>query len=69
MLILSEFAKVLHLHTFVSQIVRPAKKISTRLTAILVALVMVLLVLNKAVFLHSHRLSNGVVISHAHPFS
>ncbi len=30
--------------------------------------VMGMLIANKAVFLHTHKLSNGVVIEHAHPF-
>lgn len=30
--------------------------------------VMGMLIANKAIFLHAHKLSNGVVIEHAHPF-
>ncbi|MDP3431525.1 MAG: hypothetical protein Q8T04_00965 [Bacteroidota bacterium] len=36
--------------------------------AYLILGLMGLLIINKAVFLHSHVLANGTVISHAHPY-
>ena len=30
---------------------------------------MAMLIANKAIFMHSHRLSNGTVITHAHPYN
>ncbi|MBN2350639.1 MAG: hypothetical protein JXJ22_17515 [Bacteroidales bacterium] len=37
-------------------------------TAFLLVSIMVIMVANQAVFTHSHVLSNGQVISHAHPY-
>lgn len=35
----------------------------------LIIVLMVMLIANRAIYVHSHVLSNGVVVTHAHPFS
>lgn len=37
--------------------------------AFLIIGLMALFIINKTVFLHSHRLTNGTVVTHAHPYS
>lgn len=37
-------------------------------TAFLLVSIMVIIIVNQAVFTHSHLLSNGQIISHAHPY-
>ncbi len=39
-----------------------------RVISLLLTGVMLLLIVNSAVFLHVHKLENGIVVVHAHPF-
>lgn len=45
------------------------KNITIRLVAFIMIGMIGMLIANKAIFLHSHRLSNGTVIEHAHPYN
>ena len=45
------------------------KKITIELVTFLMIGMMGMLIVHKAMFMHSHRLSNGTVIAHAHPYS
>lgn len=44
------------------------RNITKKAFAILVLGAVVLLILNKALFLHTHQLSDGTFVLHAHPF-
>ncbi len=43
--------------------------ITKRITAILLIGIVGLLIINKAVFFHSHSQNNGTIVSHSHPFN
>jgi hypothetical protein len=45
------------------------KKITIRLTGLLIMAAIMGLVANRSFNIHSHRLLNGKIISHAHPFN
>ena len=45
------------------------RDITIKFIAFLIIGVMGMLIANKAVFIHSHRLNDGTVIEHAHPYS
>ena len=45
------------------------KNITIKLVTWLVIGMMGMLIANKAVFMHTHKLSDGTVIEHAHPFN
>ena len=40
-----------------------------RATAMFMAVIMLLLIINKALFIHTHILEDGTVIVHAHPYN
>lgn len=46
-----------------------AKSIAIRLITFLMIGMIVMLIANKAVFLHVHKLSDGTTIVHAHPYN
>ncbi len=48
---------------------KPASNISLRAIAILLVGLMSLMILDKAFFLHTHKLSDGTIIVHAHPYN
>ncbi|WP_194269467.1 hypothetical protein [Oceanihabitans sp. IOP_32] len=43
-------------------------KIVNKLVALLMIAIMVALIANKAFFSHAHKLNNGSIITHAHPY-
>jgi len=43
--------------------------ISVRIVAIMLICLMSLMILDKAFFLHTHKLSDGTIIVHAHPYN
>ena len=43
--------------------------IARRVTAMFMAVMMLLLIINKALFIHTHILDDGTVIVHAHPYN
>lgn len=65
--------KLINYHIFIlyfcSQMKEYLKKIFRRTIAWLLILSMGMLLANKAVFFHVHKLENGNFISHAHPFN
>ena len=48
---------------------KTAGNISLRVIAILLVGLMSLMILDKAFFLHTHKLSDGTIIVHAHPYN
>lgn len=46
-----------------------ADNMKIKIIASLMLLITGILILNKALFLHSHKMDNGVVISHSHPYN
>ena len=47
---------------------RGINNIIIKSVAWLVIVIMGILIVNKAVFIHTHRLTDGTVVEHAHPF-
>jgi len=45
------------------------KGFTKRLAAFLLALLVGFLVVNKTIYIHSHRLDDGTLVTHAHPFN
>ncbi len=45
------------------------KGFTKRATAFLLALLVGFLVVNKTIYIHSHQLEDGTLITHAHPFN
>jgi len=46
-----------------------AGNIKIKIIATLMLLITGMLILNKAIYLHSHRMDTGVVITHSHPYN
>jgi hypothetical protein len=49
--------------------IKPVNNISVRTIAIILIGLMNLMILDKALFLHTHKLNDGTIIVHAHPFN
>ena len=45
------------------------RNITLKLITFLMIGIMGMFIVNKAIFLHTHKLDNGTVISHAHPYA
>lgn len=46
-----------------------AKTIITKIIPFILIGMMISLIANKAIFYHSHKLENGSIVSHAHPYN
>ena len=45
------------------------RNIIIKTTTLLIIGIMVLFIINKAFFLHNHKLNDGTIITHAHPYN
>ena len=54
---------------FCADMTRFVNKTSIRVFAILLLSLMSMMILDKAFFLHTHRLSDGTIVVHAHPYN
>ncbi|NPA36725.1 MAG: hypothetical protein GXO47_07740 [Chlorobi bacterium] len=48
---------------------KPVNQISIKTIAIILTGLMSLMIVDKALFLHTHKLDDGTIIAHAHPFN
>jgi len=45
------------------------KQFTIKSVAVFIVMLMIMLIVNKALFLHTHTLSDGTVVEHSHPFN
>lgn len=48
---------------------KTVKNLTIRIISFLMIGIVCMLIVNKAVFLHTHKLSDGTIIEHAHPYN
>ena len=59
---LSRFIFVKEIHNIMFRVIH-------KIAAIFLTMSILLLILNKALYLHTHKLQDGTVVTHAHPFN
>lgn len=55
--------------TFVAVIIKQIKYISRKAVALFLVAVFAMLAFNQSAYIHSHKLVDGSVVSHAHPYN